>query len=177
MKITVGSTNPAKVDAVREILADYPHLKDAEVVGVAAESGVKDQPTSLEELTQGAVNRAKAAFIESDYAIGLEAGFMAVPHTKSGHMNVTACAIFDGTEVHLGLSSAFETPDAETMRLVVEDGMNLSDASVKTGWVGTADEARKHNGVISSLTKGKLDRKEYVKQAIRVALIHIDEHN
>ncbi|MEK7511303.1 MAG: DUF84 family protein [Patescibacteria group bacterium] len=177
MKIVVGSKNPAKVEAVQEILQDYPHLKDAEVVGVEVSSGVSDQPTSLTEVTTGAMNRAKASFVDCTYAIGLEAGFMEVPNAKSGHMNVTACAIYDGTDTHFGLSSAFETPDKETMRLVLEEGMNLSDAAVQTGWVETVDEARKHNGVIAKLTKGKLDRKEYVKQSIRVALVHIDEHN
>lgn len=177
MKIVVGSKNPAKVEAVRELLQDYPHLKDAEVVGVEVSSGVSEQPKSLEEITTGATNRAKNAYVECNYAIGLEAGFMPVPGAKSGYLNVTACAIHDGTNTHLGLSSAFETPDLETMRLVTEEGLDFSEASTRTGWVENGDIARKHDGIIGKLTKGKLDRKAYVKQSIQVALVHIDEHN
>jgi|SRR3989344_1865167 len=177
MKIVVGSKNPAKVEAVREILQDYPHLMDAEIVGVEVATDVPDQPLSLEELTEGAVQRAKNAYADCDYSIGLEAGFMRVPHAKSGCLNVTACAIHDGEITHIGLSSAFETPDLETMRLVIEDGLDFSEASTRTGWVENGDIARKHDGIIGKLTKGKLDRKAYVKQAVQVALVHIDEHN
>ncbi len=176
MKIIVGSKNPAKVEAVREILQDYPHLKDAEVVGVEADSGMGDQPLSLEETTQGAVNRAKAVFIDCDYAIGLEAGFMKVPNSKSGYMNVSACAIYNGTESHLGLSSAFETPDKEVMRLVSEEGLTLTDACLRTGLEKDTESARVTHGVIGTLTGGRVNRKEYVKQSLRMALLHIDTH-
>lgn len=176
MKITVGSTNPAKVDAVREILADYPHLKDAEVVGVAAESGVGDQPKSLTEVVAGAINRAKAAYADCDYSIGLESGLMEVPQTKSGHMDVCACAIFDGSEHHLGLSSGWEFPDKEINRLILEEGLDMAQAINQVGL--TSDPAiGAGQGAIGILTKGRLDRKAYTKEALRTALIHIDEHN
>jgi len=174
MKITVGSKNQAKLDAVREILQDYPHLKDAEVLGMEVASSVSEQPVSLQEVIQGAVSRAKNSFAECDYSIGLEAGFMEVPQTKSGFMNVNACAVYDGTDVHLGLSSAFETTKPEAMRLVIEDGMELSHASVQTGLIESVEKA-KVQGVISVLTKGRVDRKEYVKQSLRMALMHIDQ--
>ncbi|HYF29416.1 MAG TPA: inosine/xanthosine triphosphatase [Candidatus Paceibacterota bacterium] len=173
MKIVVGSRNPAKVEAVREILADYPRFKDAEIVGIEVPSGVPDQPTSFEEVTGGAVNRAQAAFIDCDYAIGLEAGFMRVPNAKSGYMNVSACAIHDGTDTHLGLSSAFETPDKEVMRLVVEEGLNFAEAANRTG-LDPDPELGKKSGVIGKLTGGKINRKEYVQQSLVTALIHID---
>ncbi len=176
MKVTVGSTNPAKVEAVREILQDYPYLMDAEIVGVEVSSGVPDQPTSFEEVTGGAVNRAKEAFIDCDYSIGLEAGFVCVPNAKSGYMNVSACAIHDGTDTHLGLSSAFETPDREIMRLVVEDGLNFAEAANRTG-LDSDPELGKKSGVIGALTGGKINRKEYVQQSLQMALIHIDKRN
>jgi inosine/xanthosine triphosphatase len=174
MKIAVGSKNPAKVEAVREILQDYPHLKDAEVTGIEVPSGVSDQPLSLEEITTGAMNRAKAAFSDCDYSIGIEAGFMKVPNSKSGYMNMCAVAIDDGKETHLGLSSGFETPDREIMRLVIEDGFPLDKAANQTGLthdpkIGSGE------GVSGLLTRGKVTRKEYTKQALRTALIHIDE--
>lgn len=173
MRIVVGSKNPAKVDAVREILQDYPHLMDAKVMGVETPSGVPDQPTSIEEITQGAVNRARSSFDECDYAIGIESGIMKVPHTKSGYLEACVAVIFDGTNHHLGLSSGFESPDTEIVRLVIEEGYNFADAANKTGL--TSDPAIGQNeGVIGILTKGRLDRKAYTKEALRTALIHID---
>jgi len=98
MKIKVGTKNKAKLDAVVEILKDYSHLKNAEVEGVEVSSGVANQPKSLEETINGAVNRAKKSFKKCDYSIGLESGLMHVPQTKSGYMDVCVCAIYDRKE-------------------------------------------------------------------------------
>lgn len=175
MKIVVGSRNPAKLAAVTEIVKEYPHLADAQVTGIETSSGVSEQPISLEDITRGAVNRAKNSFADCEYAVGLEAGFMQVPNSKSGYMNVSACAVFDGKDVHLGLSSAFETPNAEVMRLVAEEGLTFAEAGNRVGMTEDADIG-KHGGLIGALTKGKVNRTEYVKQSLRMALIHIDEH-
>ena len=173
MKITVGSTNPAKVEAVREILQDYPHLKDAEVAGMETDSKVGDQPLSLTAVVTGAMNRAQAAFIESDYSVGIESGLMEVPFSKSGHMDVCACAIFDGTEYHLGLSSGWEFPNKEINRLILEEGLDMSQAINKVGL--TDDPAiGAGQGAIGIVTKGRLDRKTFTKEAIRSALIHLE---
>jgi non-canonical (house-cleaning) NTP pyrophosphatase len=59
--------------------------------------------------------------------------------------------------------------------MMVEEGLDMSQAINKAGLtknpnIGAAE------GAIGILTKGKVDRKEYTKQALRMALIHIDEH-
>jgi inosine/xanthosine triphosphatase len=174
MKVVVGSKNQAKVNAVAEILLEYPHLAGAEVSGVEAASGVSDQPKSLEETIQGAKNRAKAAFKDCDYSVGLESGLMQVPGSKSGYMDVCVCAIYDGTEFHLGLSSAWEFPDVATTELMITGGLDMSQAINKMGMtknpqIGSAE------GAIGILTKGKMSRKEYTKQALRTALIHLEQ--
>lgn len=68
-KVAIGSTNPAKTEAVREIL-DYLWLKDVELVNIKAPSWVSEQPTSLEETLKWAINRAKYS-IESDPTIDI----------------------------------------------------------------------------------------------------------
>lgn len=173
MKIIVGSKNPIKVGAVAESLLLYPHLAGAEVFGVEASSGVSDQPKTLEETVQGAINRAKAVFKDCDYGFGLESGLMAVPSTKSGFMDVCVCAIFDGSECYLGLSSAWEAPKA-VMKHMLKDGLDMNDAAFKAGFtkdpkVGSAE------GLVGIVTKGRLTRKEYTKEAIRTALIHLEK--
>ncbi len=173
ISIVVGTTNKAKIDAVAEILREYPHLKEASVTGMKTETGVSEQPKSLDETVRGAINRARAAFVGCTYSFGIESGLMEVPQTKSGYMDVCACAIYDGKETHLGLSSAWEFHDPKIMDLVITDGMDLSQAANHAGLTNNP-KIGSEEGVISLLTNGKLDRKEYTKQALRMALIHID---
>mgnify|MGYP001569756318 CR=1 FL=1 len=173
MNIKVGSTNEIKVDAVRELLKDYSHLKNAMVSGVEVSSNIANQPKSLEETVQGAINRAKNAFEDCTYSFGIESGLMAVPNTKTGFMDVCACAIFDGQEYHIGLSSAWEAPKQVT-HYMVNEGLDMNQAAFKAGLtkdpkVGSAQ------GLVGIMTKGRLVRKEYTKEAVRTALIHLEK--
>jgi inosine/xanthosine triphosphatase len=174
MKIFVGSTNEVKVGAVREIIQDYEHLSRAVVEGVKTESGISDQPKSLEETTRGAMNRARSARGDGDFGIGIESGLMQVPNTKSGYMDVCVCAIFDGSEFHLGLSSAWEFPNKKVMELILKGGLNMTEAVHKAG-LTTSTNIGAENGAIGILTKNRVDRKEYTKQALRTALIHLEQ--
>jgi len=74
MKIAVGSTNPVKATAVRQVaLQKWP---DAEVTAVNVPSGVSEMPMSDAEAISGARNRALAAktALGADLGIGLEGG-------------------------------------------------------------------------------------------------------
>ena len=173
LKINVGSLNKAKLEAVKEILSDYEHLKGASVNGIEVDSGVADQPLTIDESIKGAINRAKGSFVDCDYSIGLESGLMKIPHTKSGYMDVCVCAIYDGKELHLGLSSGWEFPDPKIMDMIVLDGLDMSQAINKAG-LTTNTKVGSAEGAIGILTKGRLDRKAYTKQALQTALIHID---
>jgi non-canonical (house-cleaning) NTP pyrophosphatase len=57
---------------------------------------------------------------------------MKVPHTKTGYMNVCACAIYDGKDYHIGLSSAFEYP-TKIINFVFSDKLEIDEAIYKTG--------------------------------------------
>lgn len=172
MIINVGTTNDAKVDAVKDTIQDYDILKDAKVNPIGVASDVEDQPKSIEETIKGAKNRARNAFKSCKYSIGLESGLMKVPETKTGYMDVCVCAIYDGKDFHLGFSSAFEYPK-EAVRLVFEEGLDITQAfnrlkltdNPKLGSAG---------GAIGILTKGRITRKELTKQAIINALIHLE---
>ena len=48
MKINIGSKNKAKIDALKEILKEYPDFCDAEIFSKNVDTGVSDQPASLE---------------------------------------------------------------------------------------------------------------------------------
>ena len=173
MKINIASTNPQKVDALKEIISEYPHLRNAEIVSVSVPSNVSDQPKSLEETMQGAMNRARNAFQNCDYSFGVESGLFEFPASiKMGVMDVCVCAIFDGKEYYFGLSSAWEKP--KKVAEYMQQGMNMTDVSVKAGFsdnpnLGAAE------GLIGIMTKGRLTRKGYTKEAMRTALIHLEE--
>lgn len=172
MKICVGSKNKVKVEAVCEVLAQYDDLKDAEIHLVEVDSQVSPQPKSLEETMTGAMNRARGAFLGCDYSIGLESGLMEIPHTKTGYMDFCVCAIYNGTDFSFGFSSGIEFP-REVVRLIFKEGIDSTEAFNKVGLtenpkIGQAE------GIIGVLTKGRLNRKEYTKQAILTAMVHIE---
>lgn len=173
MKIGVGSTNPVKVGAVEEMAPQYDLLVGAEILAVNAESSVSEQPISIDETVRGAMNRANTARAAGcDLGFGIESGLIEVPHTKTGMLDLCACAIYDGEEYHIGLSPAFECP-IRVIELIRNEGMDLNQAFYTIGMtdnpkVGSAE------GVISLLTKGRLTRKEYTKQAILMAMIHLE---
>src|SRR3990167_7782603 len=172
MKIVVGSTNDVKINAVKEAIQDYDFLSNAQVTGTKISSDVSEQPKSLDETVKGAINRATMAFQNCDYSVGIENGLMKVHSTKTGYMDITVCVIYDGKHFHMGLSSAFEYPK-EMTRLVFEEGLDIDQAAQKTG-ITKKPEVGNSEGMIGILTKGRLPRKEYTKQAVVTALIHLE---
>lgn len=77
MIIAVGSTNQAKILAVKEVIGDLPQFSHAQVVAFSTSSGVREQPCSLQETIQGAKNRARNAFDQCkscNYSFGIESG-------------------------------------------------------------------------------------------------------
>ena len=129
-------------------------------------------PKSIEETVAGAIDRAKQAYKNHDYGFGIEGGLMKVPHTKSGYMEVPVCAIFDGKQIHIGLSSALEWPK-KTMDLILNKGMDGSQA-MKAAELTTHEKFGEKEGLIGVLTKGRTNRTEHNKGAIAMALIHLE---
>lgn len=174
MKIIVGSTNKVKIEAVAESLALYDAFADAEVAGMAAISQVSEQPKTLEETIRGAKNRAEASYRSSPsvaYGFGIESGLMEVPYTKMGFMDFTCCAIYDGEEFHLGLSPAIEAP--REIMAYIDQGMTFNEAFFKLGLTDNPNVGNAE-GMLGILTGGRVTRKEYTKQAIIMAMVHLE---
>ena len=70
--VRVGSMNPVKLGAIREVMAGV--FPEAVFVPVAVPSEVPDQPLGLEETLRGARNRAKNAFADCFLSVALESG-------------------------------------------------------------------------------------------------------
>jgi len=173
MKVGVGSKNKTKVSAVAEILQDYPMFAGAEVEGVDVQIEQFGHPKSLAETVAGAVDRAKQAYTSHDYGFGIEGGLMEVPQTKSGYMEVAVCAIFDGTQIHLGLSPAFEWPK-KVIEGILHQGLDGSQAVKAAGLTDNEKLGATEGGTIGMLTRGRTTRIEQNKAAVVTALIHLE---
>lgn len=162
--INVASLNKNKIKAVREVFASH------KVLGFSCNSGVSEQPMSLDEIIRGAMNRARSVFRECEYSVGIEDGISPVPGTTSGYMNFCCCAIFDGMRIYTGLGPAFEYPPDCTKR-VVSEGVTISQAFIP---LTDKPDIGYEEGIIGWLTHGKINRAEYTKQAVEMAKIQLD---
>lgn len=164
-RIIVASLNQNKIDAVKEVFQSFF------IEGQACDSGVREQPLNLEEIIKGAINRAKAVFRDCEYSIGIEDGISRVPETASGYMNFCCCAVFDGTRIYLGLGPSFEYPP-ECTKKAVEGGITISEAFTPlTGKPNIGYD----EGIIGWLTGGRINRKDYTKQAVEMARLQIEK--
>ncbi|MCO7124886.1 DUF84 family protein [Sporolactobacillus shoreicorticis] len=152
--IGVGTKNPAKIDAVRQLLQEGSI--DAEVRSFDVPSGVSAMPMSDLETRQGAINRAKAVLgqnPEINFGIGMEGGVSDI----GGEMylcNWAAGANRDGRVISAG-GARILLPEvlAEGIRSGNELG-DIADAYADQKDVST------HGGTIGILTEGRITRTE-----------------
>lgn len=171
MKINVGSLNPTKLIAVRNITVAHDLFKDATVDGIEVEVEEFGHPKSLQETIAGAQQRAEKAFVNCSYGVGLESGLFEATGTKSGYFETTACSIFDGENHHIGMGPSFEWPVA--MVKLILDGLDGSQAFKKIGLtnhekIGVAE------GGIYILTNGKINRVKLNELAFTMALLQLE---
>jgi inosine/xanthosine triphosphatase len=172
MKVGIGSINKTKVAAVQELLKDYPLFYNAEVEGVDVKIQLYGHPKSLKETVDGAIDRAKQAQHNHDYGFGIESGLMQVPKTKTGYMEVAVCAIFDGKQIHMGLSQAYEWPK-KVLDKILNEGLDGSQA-MKAAGITNKDKLGEHEGFVGIFAKGRINRTEFNKGAIMMALMHLE---
>lgn len=161
MIVAVGSDNPVKVNAVKNVIRKI--WPQSEVVSIKVSSGVSDQPIGTDETIQGALNRAQTACqkAQADFGVGLEG---AVTEIKPyGYFNVPWCAVVSKTgKVGLGMGGGIEIPDDVKQEIL--KGRELGPVmDVKTG----INEVKKKMGAIGLLTGGLVDR----QQAYEIMLI------
>ncbi|MAH06940.1 inosine/xanthosine triphosphatase [Candidatus Pacearchaeota archaeon] len=173
MIINIGSTNQVKIEAVKETISDYKFLQGSTIQPQNVSSEVRNQPLSLEETITGAKNRARSAFTEQcNYSIGLESGLYKSNHAKAGYLDICVCAVYDGENFSLGFSQPIEFPINLT-NAIINEGIDANQAANKTELTSN-DSIGSKEGIVGIITKGKVTRKEHTKQAIRGALIHLE---
>jgi len=168
--MAVGTTNPGKVAAVRTAVAGYSSLAPWEILTAKVDSGVSDQPATLDETTQGAKNRAQRARVqrEAELGIGMESGLF----EAGGRLfDVCACVIDDGKQQHVGYSCAWELPTEVQKK--VKEGMNLTEAFNACRICDDPDIGDK-GGVLAVMTGGRVTRPDYTVQSIQMAILSLN---
>ncbi|HZD10544.1 MAG TPA: inosine/xanthosine triphosphatase [Candidatus Binatia bacterium] len=163
MRVAVGSTNPAKLDAVRAaIVRVWPQ---AQVEGVAVASGVAEMPMSDAECLMGARNRAHAAreALGANLGVGLEGGAQ-----RQGEMLllvgwVVACAA-DGRE---GVAGTARLP----LPALIADRV-LAGEELGPVMDDLLDEHKSNHrgGAVGALTAGLVLRGDAFAMAVSYAL-------
>lgn len=164
MKVAVGSTNPTKIDPVKEIFSH--HFKHVEVKGVSVSSGVSDQPKSNTEAFQGAYNRAKAALEkipDADYGVGIEGGLH--EHTFGWFENSLVVIMNRAGEYGVGASGGLALPDKVMKQ--IHEGKNLEEAV--DNLFGTT-KVGEGIGMFGVMTKGVVTRSSGVSHGVAFAL-------
>jgi len=159
--IAVASTNPAKINAVRDAFnlafPDHPF----QVTGFKTESGVAAQPMTSAETLLGADNRLRHLQQQqhADFYVAIEAGL-------DDGMTFAWMRISDGKQEGRARSASLQLPAAAVHRLA--QGEELGD--VMDDLFGTQN-IKQAGGAIGLLTQHKLSRSSVYQQALVLALI------
>ena len=169
VKVAVGSTNPVKVKAVKNVFSKLYGKPRVEFLSVEVDSNVPSQPKNFQTI-EGALNRAGQALkkTNSDFGVGIEAGLFQFPHTITGYVNIQWCVIVDKeSRKTIGCSPGFELP-VNVVKAIITEGKELEKVMEEV--VGGNNLGEKE-GAIGTLSKGFLSRLELTEQAVFMAMI------
>jgi len=165
IRVSVGSTNKVKVDAVRNIFTQAFGL--VEVLSVEPDMTIPSQP--FEERTiQGAIQRARSAIekTKTDFAVGIEAGLF-YNKVLRRHLDIQYCAIIDSSgKMTVGHGPGFEYPP-EVVKAVLEGG-TVGDTMSK---ITEIEKIGHKMGSVGYLSDGMIDRTSLTEIAVLMALI------
>jgi inosine/xanthosine triphosphatase len=173
MKIAIASTRAPKVAGVqrafRKAASMLPGSPDDIVFTMhRIESGVSDTPKSIEELTDGALLRARTLFSmfgnAADYCVGVEGGLF----TVGGKVFLQSWScILNGTRHAFGSSGSIEIP-AALARAVMEKG---ADLGVVVDGFAEQHDVRSNQGTWGVLTNDLVTREDSFELATFAALM------
>ena len=146
MKIVVGSTNKAKVQAVQQSIPTSWELSTINVP-----SGVSNQPFSDEETIQGAITRASNALEQTDasVAIGLEGGVVETPYGLF-LCNWAALKVKETQKTYIAGGARIPVPEEVAVKLragqelgpVMEEYTSVHDVRSNEGAIGIFTNAK-----------------------------------
>lgn len=161
MRIGVGSDNPVKLGAIRNVMARI--YGDVEILPARVVVSVPAEPWG-DDVERGAVERARKSIGSNDFGVGIEAGIF---EHRGDLYDVQFCAVVDKMgRVTVGHGSGFKYPPrvAEELR----KGATVGDSFARL----YGQERSGHgNGAIGFLTHGMLKRGELTEQAVVAAMV------
>ena len=159
MKIAVGSTNNAKLEAAK--IAVHKMFPQAEIIGVSVRSKVSDQPKSDKESIKGAINRARSAQKKTgaNYGIGMEGGIQKIG--KSWFESGWIAIVDKKGNLGLGSSARFEMSGKLAKELL--SGRELRDVMNE---LTNRNDVHETDGAMGVLTAGHLKRAEAYSHGI-----------
>lgn len=169
MKIVVASGNPVKVRATEEAFRRALGVKDMDVLGIATESGVSDQPVSDAETLLGARNRsadARRRAPGADFWVGIEGGVEDV----NGRLQAFAWMSVRSTSGGSGEARTMTLPLPARIKALMEEGMELGEANDR---VFDARNSKQAGGAFGLLTQGQHTRESVYVAALEMALLPI----
>jgi inosine/xanthosine triphosphatase len=168
LKVLVGSANPVKIGAARDVFEQY--FQDVEVVGVEVASGVPAQPVG-DDTFAGAENRARALVslnrereLRADYCAGPEGG-IAQLYRRWFAFGVLCVADAEG-RLGFGVSPLFELPPGITGDLLA--GEELGHVVDR---LSGQHNTKQKGGAIAFLTQDRVNRRELYAQGLAMALV------
>lgn len=165
VKVVVASTNPVKVESVREAFTKiYPDV-DLVFEGVSVPSDVSSQPLGEKETLRGALNRVKnlSKLNQADYFVGIEGGSKRV---GKGMETFAWIVIKSENKISKSRTSSFFLP--KKIIELINQGKELGEAD---DIVFNRVNSKQSNGAVGILTGDIVTRTSYYEQAVIMALI------
>lgn len=167
--VALGSTNPVKLEAVKEGFCSVFSGGALTFVSVEAASGVSVQPMDDAETRQGAENRAlgaRQAMPDADFWVGVEGGTEILPGVPEIMLTFAWVVILSHERRGLARTAAFVLPEA--VAALVRGGLELGDAD---DLVFKTNNSKRRNGAVGLLTGDVITRAGLYTPAVQLALI------
>lgn len=168
MEVLVGSENPVKIEAAKEVFSKY--FGRVKVTGIEVSSKVSAQPIN-EETFEGAKNRAlelkklnEEKNLGADFFVGIEGGITKL-YSKWFASGV-GCIIDSQGRIGYGVSPYFGLPESIIDQLF--SGNELGEVMEE---ISGKDNIRQREGAIGFLSKGVIERKNLYIHSLIVALV------
>lgn len=166
-KVYIGSKNPVKVECTRigfkEVFKDF---NDFMFIGKSIDSGVGDQPMTSEETLLGATNRAKnlkKEYSDGEFYVGIEGGIQSIGNEMEAFAWIV---ILSNNQTGKAQTSTFQLPPK--IAELIHQGVELGHADDQ---VFRRNNSKQGNGAVGILTGNVIDRIEYYRHAVILALI------
>lgn len=148
MKVIVASKNPAKLAAIQKAFTAYFPKQKLDFICQKTASGVSEQPLTIEETIQGAINRVRSCQNQkADFAVGIEGGISF--YTLDDHEYAVEISWVCVLNCHTGVNEIACAPGfpvfphvlkhihaGKSLSAAMEDEYGLKNLGKQNGYIG-----------------------------------------